>query len=278
MYLVSDIGYRTLCEAALSRVVDMTCRAALTRPGHLFSASPLWSRLFLAWVEALAAPPYDAFLPAAVACEFMAAGYDVLDAVTDQAPTLSPEERAHTLAASAALLRLSHELLVGLDLLSARCVSAAAALARTGLLAEAGHARDIDLRRQPAVSQDAVLAVLRLRSGTLVATPCQLAALLGGAPWRAVAVAGRFGDALGRAAQLEDDLADMAEDERGGRKTVPLLLAQLHPDAPEVTEATTWVLIRRFQREAARMLTHPSIDQTRTEALWTMLPPALQAA
>jgi len=265
MPLVSDIGHRTLREASLSRVVDMTCRAALAQPGHLFSASPLWSRLFLAWVEALAAPPYDAFLPAAVACEFMAAGYDLLDAVTDR--DLSLEEHACTLAASDALLRLSHELLVDLDLPHARCVRAAAALARTGLLAEAGHARDIDLRRQPAVSQDAVLAVLRLRSGTLVATPCQLAALLGGAPWRAVAVAGRFGDALGRAAQLEDDLADMAEDERDGCKTVPLLLAQLHPDAPEVTEATTWVLIRRFQRAAARMLTHPSIDQTRTEAL-----------
>ncbi|MDQ2829754.1 MAG: polyprenyl synthetase family protein, partial [Chloroflexota bacterium] len=222
--------------------------------------------------------PYDLFLPAAVACEFMAAGYDVLDAVTDQAPTLSPKERAHTLAASAALLRLSHELLVDLDLPHARCVRAAAALARTGLLAEAGHARDIDLRRQPAVSQDALFAVLRLRSGTLVAAPCQLAALLAGAPWRAVAVAGEYGYALGCAAQLEDDLADMAEDERSGRKTVPLLLARLYPMQPEVAEAATWVLIRRFQREAARLLTHPSIDQTRTEALWTLLPPALHAA
>jgi len=278
MPLVSDIGHRTLREAALSHAVDMVCRAALARPGHLFSASPLWSRLFLAWVEALAAPPYDAFLPAAVTCEFMTAGYDLLDAVTDQAQTLSPEERAHTLAASAALLRLSHGLLVDLDLPPARRVRATTALARTGRLAEAGHARDIDLHRQPAVSQDALFAVLRLRSGTLVAAPCQLAALLAGAPWRAVAVAGRFGDALGRAAQLEDDLYDMAEDERSGRKTVPLLLAQLHPDAPEVAEAATWVLIRRFQREAARMLTHPATDQTRTEALWTLLPPALRAA
>ncbi len=276
MCLVSDIGHRTLREAGLPRVVDMTCRAALTQPGHLFGASPLWSRLFLAWVEALAAPPYDAFLPAAVTCEFMAAGYDLLDAVTDH--DLSPEKHAHTLAASAALLRLSHGLLAGLDLPHACCVSAAAALARTGRLTEAGHARDIDLRRQSTVSQDAVLAVLRWRSGTLVAAPCQLAALLAGTPWRAVAVAGRFGDVLGRAAQLEDDLADMAEDERSGRKTVPLLLARLYPMQSEVAEAATWVLIRRFQREAARMLTHPSINQTRTEALWTLLPPALRAA
>ncbi len=273
---VSDIGQRTLRDAGLPHVVDMTCRAALARPGRLFDASPLWSRLFLAWVEALAAPPYGPFLPAAVACEFMAAGYDLRDAATGH--DLSPERRAHTLAASAALLRLSHQLLVGLDAPHARCVSATAALARADRRACAGHARDIDLRRQPAVSQDAVLAVLRRRSGTLVAAPCQLAALLAGAPWHAVAMAGEYGYALGCAAQLEDDLADMAEDERSGRKTVPLLLAQLHSDAPGVTEATTWVLIRRFQREAARMLTHPSIDQTRTEALWTMLPPALHAA
>jgi len=276
MRLVSDIGQRTLCEAGLPHVVDMTCRAALARPGHLFGASPLWSCLFLAWVEALAAPPYDLFLPAAVACEFMAAGYDLLDAATGH--NLLPETRAHTLTASAALLRLSHELLVCLDAPPARRDRACAALARAGRRACDGHARDIALRRQPVVSQDAVLAVLRLRSGTLVAAPCQLAALLAGAPWRAVAVAGEYGYALGCAAQLEDDLADMAEDERSGRKTVPLLLARLYPMQPEVAEAATWVLIRRFQREAARLLTHPSIDQTRTEALWTLLPPALRAA
>ncbi len=274
MRLVSEVGHRTLREARLSHAVDVTCRAALTQPGRLFSASPLWSRLFLAWVEALAEPPHDAFLPAAVACEFTAAGYDLLDAVTDH--DLSPEERAPTLAASDALPRLSYELLARLDLPHERRARAGAALARTDQRARAGHARDIALRGQPAASQDAVLAVLRHRSGTLVAAPCHIAALLTGAPWRGVALAGRFGHALGCAAQLEDDLADQDEDERSGRKTVPLLLARLYPAAPEMVDATTWVVIRRFQREAAGMLTRLPGDYRRTEALWTLLPPALR--
>jgi hypothetical protein len=171
MPLVSDIGHRTLRSAGLPHAVDMVCRVALARPGRLFDASPLWSRLFLAWVEALAAPSYayDAFLPAAVACEFMAAGYDLLDAATDH--DLSPEKHAHTRAASDTLLRLSHGLLVSLDTQPARRASATAALARAGRRACAGHTRDLDLRRQTTVSQGAVLAVLRRRSGTLVAAP-----------------------------------------------------------------------------------------------------------
>jgi geranylgeranyl pyrophosphate synthase len=119
---------------------------------------------------------------------------------------------------------------------------------------------------------------LRQRSGTLVAVPCLCAALLAGAPWRTVALAGRFGRALGCAAQLEDDLADRAEDARGGRTTVPVLLAHLHPAAPHLVEATTWVLIRRYLREAAQGLWRLSPDQTRTEALWALLPTDLRAA
>ncbi len=278
MRTLISIGERGLRDADLPQAVDATCRAALAQPGHLFGASPLWSRLFLAWVDALAEPPHAAFLPAAVACEYMAAGYDLLDTATDHAASLSPDACAHTLASSTALLDLSRQMLARLDLPHQRRTQAMAALARAGQRARAGHARDVALRTQPSASEDAVLAVLGWRSGTLVAAPCHIAALLAGAPWRGVALAGRFGHALGCAAQLEDDLADRDEDERSGRKTVPLLLARLYPAAPEVVDATIRVMIRRFQREAARMLTRLPGDHRRTEALWTLLPPTLRAS
>ena len=82
------------------------CHDALSRHGRLFSAAPVWSRLFLAWIDAVAEAPRDLFLPAAVACECMAAGYDLLDAAAPSEPDFSNQ------AASDTLLALSQSLLL----------------------------------------------------------------------------------------------------------------------------------------------------------------------
>jgi len=84
-----DVGLRLLRGARLPDPVHDTCLAALRRPGRIFSANAVWSRLFLAWVEALTGPPAAAFLPAAVACECMAAGYDLIDATGTDATATS---------------------------------------------------------------------------------------------------------------------------------------------------------------------------------------------
>jgi len=237
----------------------------------------VWAHLFLAWIDALVEPPHQAFLPAAVACEFMAAGYDMIDAVYDRTGD-SSSHAPPELAAAVTLLLLAQETLARLELPAERRVRAGAALGRAGRHALAGQEHDAALRRSSMVKPQDVLAVLRQRSGTLVAAPCQGAALLAGAPWRTVALAGRFGRALGCAAQLEDDLADLAEDACNGRTTVPVLLTLLHPGAPDLVDATTWVLIRRYLHEAAQVLRRLSPDRFRTEALWTLLPRDLRAA
>jgi geranylgeranyl pyrophosphate synthase len=125
-----------------------------------------------------------------------------------------------------------------------------------------------------------MLAILRRRSGSLAAAPCQCAAILVGAHWRSVALAGRFGRALGCAAQLEDDLLDQAEDALNGRQTVPRILAHHYPTEPEVVETTTLVLIQRFLHEAAQALEQlPACHAgARTGTLWTLLPATARAA
>lgn len=279
MPAIVEVGQRVLRAACLVPSVEAACRVALTKPGRLFSAVPIWSRLFLAWSAALTEDPGEAFLRAAVACECMAAGYDLIDAHYDR--THDPAARdglTHGLPAGVTLLLLAQELLARLDLPAERRARAGAALSSAGRRACTGQMQDYALRRQPTASQDEVLAILRRRSGTLAAAPCQCAALLAGAPWRTVALAGRFGRAFGCAAQLADDLADRVEDEQSGKKTVPFLLAQLYPAAPELVEATTLVLIQRFLQEAAQALARLPIHRARTEVLWTLLPADARAA
>ncbi len=278
MATLVDIGRQSLGSARLPSAVEATCRTALLRQGRLFSPLPIWSRLFLAWIEALEEPPYEPFFPAAVACEYMAAGYDLLDAIYDHPFALSFPAHEHNLPAGVVLLLLAQELIGHLNLPSDRCARAGAALARGGRRALMEHVHDYSLRQMSAVSPDATLAVLRHRSGMLVAAVCQCAALLTGAPQRTVVLAGRFGRALGCAAQLEDDLIDHDEDTLGGRVTLPVVLAQLYPNAPELVDATTWVTMRSFLHEAALTLTRLPLDADRLEGLWMLLPIGLRTA
>ncbi len=247
--------------------VAATCEGALERPGRLFSAAPLWSRLFLAWMEALTELPRETYLPDAVACECMAAGYDLVDGLYDYAPETLADALPGDVAAGISLLLLAQETLASLDLPAARCLRASAALARAGRRALAGQTQDYALRQAPPAGQDVLLAVLRRRSGTLAAAPCQCAALLAGAHWPIVALASRLGQALGCAGQLEDDLADRQEDTCLGRQTIPLLLAHLSPGATELVETTSWVLIRRYQREAMAALERLPLPPARKEAI-----------
>lgn len=281
MATTGEVGRRILEGARLSPCLYTTCSEALARPGRLFSEIPIWSRVFLGWIEAVVPPPYDAFLPAAAACEYMVTGYDLLDAVYDR-DTFAPHstESSTELAASYTLVLLAQEVMAHLELPAERRTKAGAVLGRAGRRAVEAHARDYALRRRAdPVPEAELLQILEHRSGTLVAAPCQCATLLAGAPWRTVALAGRFGSALGCAAQLEDDLADRHEDERDGRWTVPVMLGRLHPERADLVETATWVLIRRFLIIAARTLGRLSATHDcRTEALWKLLPPDLRNA
>ncbi len=279
MQTVRDLGHQILQAAGLPVPLKDTCTDALAAPGRLFSPKPVWSQLFLAWIDALAVPTSELFLPAAVACECMAAGYDLLDDVQE---CLDVSSLARTgrrdLQAGVTLVLLAHELLARLDLPAERRARATAALSRAGRRAWVGQVQDDALRQVVDPSLNVALDVLRRRSGALVAVPSQCAALLAGASWRTVALASRFGHALGCAAQLEDDLADRLEDERHGRHTIPVLLMRLHPTMPDLVEATTLVLIQHYLYEAARALMRLPAATMRSEVLWALLPSNIRTA
>ncbi len=278
MRTLTDFGHQLLQAAHLSLPVHAACQEALTKPGRLFSARPVWARLFLAWADALGGSAQDGLFPAAVACECLATGFDLIDDVYDAAhqPRLA-WELGVALPAGVALLGLAQDAMAQLDPTLEHSARAGRMLARASRRVFAAQAEDYALRRRPTAAQGEVLAVLRRRSGTLGAAPCQCAALLAGAPWRLVALAGRIGHDLGCAAQLEDDLTDRADDACGGRKTVPTVLAALYPDAPDVVEATTWVLMQHFLLDAAQAIQCLPTN-VRTEPLWTLLPPAAHVA
>ena len=76
--------------------------------------------------------------------------------------------------------------------------------------------------------------MIRLKTSTLLSAPCASGALVGGASEEQAVLAGRFGEALGMAYQIQDDALDLVGDEttlgkpvftdlRGGKKSVILL-------------------------------------------------------
>jgi len=76
--------------------------------------------------------------------------------------------------------------------------------------------------------------MIRLKTSTLLSAPCASGALVGGASEGQAALAGRFGEELGMAYQIQDDALDLVGDEttlgkpvftdlRGGKKSVILL-------------------------------------------------------
>jgi geranylgeranyl diphosphate synthase type I len=81
--------------------------------------------------------------------------------------------------------------------------------------------------------------MIRLKTSTLLSAPCVSGALVGGASEEQAALAGRFGEELGMAYQIQDDALDLVGDEtslgkpvltdlRGGKKSVILLHCLSH--------------------------------------------------
>lgn len=296
---VRVVGRSSLTAAHFPNDLLSRCETALTRPGRLFSPTPIASRLFLAWSRALLPRISPVWLPAAVACEFVFAGCDLIDQHTDALfasnaqgwnQAYGPIEQGKramrpaqivTFSAGVSLLLLAQELMSGLDAPEERRVPAARILSRMSRHALAAHHYDSILRTQEqrTIAPASVLTVLRWRSGELGALPCVCAAALAGSTRRCVALARRFGRALGCGGQLEDDMVDRHEDIITGRKTLPLLLTDLEPGDPALVEATTAVLTHRFLEEAAaaiRSLSSSALTLYDSEALWELLPGAVR--
>lgn len=146
-------------------------------------------------------------------------------------------------------------------------------LARAGRRMAQGVARELDPVRAPD-AVDGYLEMVRLKTSALLSACCEVGAVLGGgSPAQARALAG-YGDALGVAFQIRDDLLPYGpqagregkpadSDLRNGRPSLPLLLAGPVSKDPEkvgrllvetgaLEESTR--LARRYAERARREL------------------------
>ena len=109
-------------------------------------------------------------------------------------------------------------------------------LSQTAVELARGEVLQAEQARDPDVSAEAVLERCRLKTGRLFAAACSLGGRLGGLTAEGYAALDRFGESLGLAFQLADDVLDCAGDPtrtgkalgtdlRDGTTSLPLLLA-----------------------------------------------------
>jgi heptaprenyl diphosphate synthase len=116
-----------------------------------------------------------------------------------------------------------------------------ALLARTIATLCDGQIREVEASGRLDQTEAAYLEIIRRKTGALIATSCRLGGILSDAPPEHVDVLEEFGEALGMAFQLSDDIMDVAASERElgkepgvdmkeGVYTLPVLYALSHPD------------------------------------------------
>jgi octaprenyl-diphosphate synthase len=132
------------------------------------------------------------------------------------------------------------------DLEIIRCVSEAVVD-----LAE-GEVRELELRGEFDLEEDTHLEVLRLKTATFIAACCEVGAIVAGAPAPVREALSEYGNQIGLAFQIVDDLLDyrgdkaktgkpIAIDFREGQATLPLIYLREH-----LSEAEGSVARRKF--------------------------------
>jgi geranylgeranyl diphosphate synthase type I len=102
-----------------------------------------------------------------------------------------------------------------------------------------GEFLDMEMARGADGAEKDYEEMIRLKTSTLLSAPCASGALIGGASDEQSALAGRFGEELGMAYQIQDDALDLVGDEsalgkptftdlRGGKKSVILIHCMNH--------------------------------------------------
>ncbi len=239
----SETALRTYMEQRRTRVDDALQRFFPTPEtwGKQLHEASCWALfgggkrmrpvLALAALEAVsgeAEPPYDAVLPAACAVEMV----HTYSLVHDDLPCMDDDDNrrgrptVHVQFGEALALLAGDALLTEAFSLCANAhaygpgVPAERILRATQMLAAAAGrcgmvgGQSIDLGFEMPVGDEETLTLLHLRkTGELFRFSAAAGALLGGASEEAVAAMGDYGEALGLAFQISDDLLDAAEDE-----------------------------------------------------------------
>jgi geranylgeranyl diphosphate synthase, type I len=119
-----------------------------------------------------------------------------------------------------------------------RVVAALQAVARAGLDLCRGQSLESELTKNPRFDPEAYLTVARLKTASFFRGACESGAILGGGPAEFVTALSTYGDLLGTAFQIHDDLLTytsnsqttgkpQTSDVQNGRLTLPVILAYI---------------------------------------------------
>ncbi|HEU4354234.1 MAG TPA: polyprenyl synthetase family protein [Actinomycetota bacterium] len=225
-------------ETALEKAVRADSEMLAETARYLLEAGGKRFRPMLVLLSGYFGDPADPrLIPGAVAIELVHAATLYHDDVIDEA------ESRHGVPSVNARWDNTVAILTG-DYLFARAseissdlgADVIALLARTIATLCDGQIREVEASGDIDQTQEAYLEVIRRKTGALIATSCRLGGMLSGAAPQHVGVLETYGEALGMAFQLSDDIMDVTSsaselgkepgvDMREGVYTLPVLLA-----------------------------------------------------
>lgn len=149
---------------------------------------------------------------------------------------------AQTINAGDALYTLAYRALLSLDAVNLpveRVLQAARCYSHAILKITEGQCWDIGFETTPQVSEMAYLTMIRGKTATLLGMACELGGIIAGAAPGAIQALRTFGEAVGMAFQMNDDLLGLwgnpartgkpvAADLRRRKKTLPILHGMAH--------------------------------------------------
>jgi geranylgeranyl pyrophosphate synthase len=222
----------------------------------------------------------DALIRAACAVELIHSATLVHDDVLDRAdlrrgrPTVvaSGGRLAATATGDLLFSRAFADLAAGGSVAAVRSLAAAARALAAGELLQRADAWD------PAVTAERYLERCRLKTAKLFRAACELGALAADAPADRVAALGLFGESIGLAFQLFDDVLDVTgppeqtgkprgADLLDGTVTLPLILARRHDDRLRELELNQIATAEAAARVCDQIIATGVLEAVRAEAL-----------
>jgi geranylgeranyl diphosphate synthase, type I len=195
---------------------------------------------------------WKAALPAAAAVELLHNFTLIHDDIEDRdeirrgRPTLwALWGLAQAINAGDALYSLSYQSLFALSeqgLPPETVITAAQRYAAAILRITEGQCRDLSFESEPAIEEAAYLTMIEGKTAALLGMACELGSIIAGAPEEQCAALCEFGEALGKAFQMYDDLLGLWGDPQKtgksagsdllkGKKTLPILHGLQHSSA-----------------------------------------------
>jgi len=247
--------------------------------GHLVNAGGMRFRPLLTLLSAhLGDPAAPGVVPAAVVCELTHLATLYHDDVMDEAPLRRGAESANSRWTNTVAILTGDFLFArASDLLADLGPECVRIQARTFERLVQGQIRETV---GPAVTDDPLahyLAVLADKTGSLIATSARFGAMLGGLDEPTVDLMTRFGERIGVAFQLADDLLDVAGDSLESGKTPGTDLREGIPTLPVIYAQRSG---NSADARLLRLLSGPISDEARVAEALTLLRahPSLVAA